>query len=281
MRGRPRWAVAFVVLAGVLVGAATASTQTQATTLRLALLPQWVVSQHRAGLGPSGAGPLRPEFRTALDRGVVERVVFSGERGVIRRDWLLRKPVRVVTGPDGLRLGARGEFDLGALRPPTGAAAWTEVDVAMRTGRPDDVLVLEIGGELGTLGQVLEAIFVLPEGGTLTELSLAPAALVTRDGVPVLQAPFGRPLARPDAAQRFRGLGGVEFLVVRSLIEVMVDAAMTPRGLADASPHWAGEWREGDRVFLRLPAATLTGAPPRVVLAWKDRVSLAPVGGDR
>jgi hypothetical protein len=279
---RVLWRTALVaVVAGVLLGALTTLAQPRSTPLRLALLPQWVVNQHRPGLGPPGAGPPRPELGLALDRGVVDRVVFGGERGAIPREWLFRKPIRIVTGPEGLGLGARGDFDLATVRPPAGPAAWTQLDVVPRTARPDDVLVLEVGGELGTLGQVLEAIIVFEEGRGPVELGLAPAALIGGAGVPVLQAPFGRPVSRPDAARRFQGTGGVEFLVIRSLVEAMVDAAVTPRGLADASPHWAGGWREADRVFLRLSGATLAATPPRVVLSWKDRVSLSPLGGDR
>ena len=154
------------------------------------------------------------------------------------------------------------------------------MDVALRSGRPDDVLVLEVGGELSTISQVLDAIFVLDDGA-VSELSLSPTALIAGTGVPVLNAPFGRPLGRPDARSRFYPAGGLAFLVVRSLVEVMVDAASTPHGLADASPHWAGEWREGDRLLVRVPHATLAAGLPSLVLSWKDRVFLEPIQSGR
>ena len=33
----------------------------------------------------------------------------------------------------------------------------------------------------------------------------------------------------------------------------------------------SGDWREGDRVFLRIPAAALAEGWPGLVLGWKDR----------
>jgi hypothetical protein len=264
-------------LAIALLVATASGAQSRPATLRLASLPQSVVTRYRAGFG--GGGALGPELRVALDRGVRDGVVFPTERGVIRRDWLVRKPIRLVPGPEAVGLGGRGDFELVAVRPPAGPAAWTEVDIAPRSGRPDDVLILEIGGELSTISQVLDAIFVL-DGG-VSELSLSPTALIARTGVPVLNAPFGRPLARPDARGRFHPGGGLAFLVVRSLVEVMVDGASTPHGMADVSPHWAGEWREGDRLLVRIPQATLGAGLPSLLLSWKDRVSLEPIESGR
>jgi hypothetical protein len=212
---------------------------------------------------------------------VSEAMVRQGTLGAVQRQLLLAKPIRAVSGPEAALLGGRGEFALAAVRPPAGAAAWTEVDVAARSDRPDDVLVLEVGGELGTVGQVLDAILVEAPGGRLVELSVEPAALIPGRGVLALPAPFGRPVTRADARTRFRSAEGLEFLVIRSLVETLVDAATTPRGRADASPHWAGEWREGDRLFVRLPAARLRAGPPRLVLSWKDRIVLGPIGEGR
>src|SRR5262249_61903235 len=59
-------------------------------TVRLALLPQWVVIQHRAGMG----GALSPDLRSALDGGVVDRNVFAWDRGRIERSALVAKGVR-------------------------------------------------------------------------------------------------------------------------------------------------------------------------------------------
>ena len=128
---------------------------------------------------------------------------------------------------------------------------------------------------------MLDAILVEGPGGRLAGLPVEPVALIAGRGVLALSAPFGRPVTRSDAGTRFRGVGGVEFLVIRSLVEAMVDATTTPRGRADASPHWAGEWREGDRLFVRLPVARLRAGPPRLVLSWRDRVVLGPIGEGR
>jgi hypothetical protein len=252
----------------VLVAPAAALAQGVPATLRVALVSEGTVSQQR-------------DLLRVLERGVVDRVVVGTGRDVISRESLLTKPIRAVGGPEAAGLGGRGEFAVVAVRPPTGAAAWTEVDVAPRGDRPDEVLVLEVGGELTTFGQVLDAILVEEPGGRLAELPVEPVALVPGRGVLALPAPFGRPVTRPDLRARFRSAGSVELLVIRSLVETMVDAATTPRGRADASPHWAGEWREGDRLFVRLPVAALRAGPPRLVLSWKDRIVLGPVGEGR
>jgi hypothetical protein len=279
-RGGPaRLVLALATSLWVLVPATDGQPRTG--SVRLALLSQWVVNQHRAGGGPSGSGEMRPEFRIALDRGVVDRVVFAAEHGAIQRESLVRKPVRVVMGPEAVALGGRGEFEMSALRPDAGVSAWTEVEVGGRSGQPDDVLVLEIGGELSTIAQVLASVFVLDGSGGIAELGLSPSALIRGDGVPVLHARFGQPVGRADARTRGRRTGGVEFLVIRSLVEVLVDAATTPRGPADASPHFAGEWREGDRVVLRVPQSRLAAGPVWIVLGWKDRILLAPLDPGR
>jgi hypothetical protein len=236
-----------------------------------------------AAAGPAGAQSAPATLRVAL---VGEAVVrqqrdLSAALGAVRPGLLLTKPIRAVSGPEAAALGGRGDFAVAAVRPPAGAAAWTEVDVAARSDRPDDVLVLEVGGELGTAGQVLDAILVEAAGGRLVEMPVEPAALIAGRGVLALSAPFGRPVTRADAGTRFRSAEGVEFLVIRSLVETLVDAATTPRGRADASPHWAGEWREGDRLFVRLPVARLRAGPPRLVLSWKDRIVLGPIGEGR
>ena len=92
-------------------GVATVAAQPAPLTIRLALVSQFVVNQHRAGT--SRERGLVPEFRTALDRGVVDRVVFVWQRGLIQRRWsLVWKPVRVLAGPDAAALGGRGQFEL-------------------------------------------------------------------------------------------------------------------------------------------------------------------------
>jgi hypothetical protein len=255
-----------LVLALVLPAAAQAPGAP--VTLRLALVSEGAVSQ-------------QADLAGALQRGVVDSAVVGAGGGTIPRASLLAKPIRAVGGPEGAGLGGRGELVVVAVRPPTRAAVWTEVDVATGSAGPDDVLVLEVGGELNTIGQVLDAIFVEEPGGRLTQLPVEPVALVGGRGVLALPAPFGRPVTRSDLRTRFRSAGSVDLLVIRSLVEVMVDAATTPRGRADASPHWAGEWREGDRLFVRLPVAALRAGPPRLALSWKDRIVLGPVGEGR
>jgi hypothetical protein len=241
-----------LILALAVPGAALA--QGAPATLRLALVSEAAVRQQRD---------------------------LPGALGSVQPGLLLTKPIRAVSGPEAAVLGGRGDFAVVAVRPPAGAAAWTEVDVVARSDQPDDVLVLQVGGEVGTVGQVLDAILVEGPGGRLAELPVEPVALIAGRGVLALSAPFGRPVTRADAGTRFRGAGGVQFLVIRSLVETLVDATTTPRGRADASPHWAGEWREGDRLLIRLPVAGLRAGPPRLVLSWKDRVVLGPIGEGR
>lgn len=250
-----------------LVGATPVAAQPAAVPVRLASVTEWAVARHRAG-----EGELLPEFRTALDAGVVDRVVFAWQRGVIQRRSLVLKPIRVVAGPEGEALGARGDFQVRAVRPPEGPAAWTTVEVVPLTGRPDDVLVLEVGGELGNAAQVLETL-ALASGSGWQALPLVRRALVSAPGVPVIQAYFGRPVSLP-AGVTFQGTEQVGFLVVRSPIEVRVNGAVTANGLADLAPvrDAHGDWREGDRVLVRMPLAGLRAGAPAIVLGWKDRV---------
>jgi len=272
--GHMAWGRAWVVL-GVLAGGAAAlsvaGAQPQAAVVRLALVSQWTIDQHRAAMWAGSAPGGSPELRAALEGGVVDRLVFSWQRGVIQRETLVPKPVRVLVGPEAEALGGRGKFQFLGVRPPTGRDAWTEVAVAPGTGGAADVLVLEVGGELNTLRQVLETLLVGAPDGSLRSLPLARRAVVAGDGVPVLREPFGRPVVVPGAPAMFRGASGVEFLVVRSQIETRVNGDTTTNGLADLAPFAAGEWREGDRVFVRVPAAALRAGVPAIVLGWKDR----------
>jgi hypothetical protein len=251
-------AATLVVVA--LIGAVAA--QPAVPPLRLALLSQWVVIHH---------SPASPEFAAALDAGVVDGPVFAWQGGRIPRSAFVEKPIRVLPPPEASQLGGRGEFQITAIRPPAGPTAWTEVEVAPRTGLPGDELVLEIGGELNTVNQVLARLFVRGPDGRLEELPLARRAVLSRPGVPVIAAPFGHPVAATEAAS-FRGIHGVEFLVVRSPIETIVDGSVTPSGPADVSPFQGGEWREADRVYVRMPLATLRAGAAPTVLVWKDRV---------
>jgi hypothetical protein len=49
------------------------------------------------------------------------------------------------------------------------------------------------------------------------------------------------------------------------------NAGRTVNGFADIVTLGGGDWREGDRVFLRIPAAALDRGLPGLVFGWKDR----------
>jgi hypothetical protein len=257
-----------VVLAG---GARSAAAQSP-VVLRLALLSQWTVDQHRAGWGTAPGSPMRPDFAAALRDGVRDGLVFRWQHGAIQRGSLVLKPIRVVSGEEAQTLGGRGAFELGEVRPPRGRAAWTEIEVRPRSAAPDGVLVLEVGGEIYTIRQVLASLFVVPSAGEPRELRLVQPALRPGTGVPVVQARFGLPVTRPDAAGLFQGGDAAGFLVVRSEVQTITENVQTTNGPADLSPVDGGAWREGDRVFLRVPLATLQQGAPAVVLGWKDRI---------
>jgi hypothetical protein len=264
-----------VVLAAVVTTPWIVAGQSGSPAIRLALLPQWSISQHRTG---GASAPVRAELRTALDGGVVDRPVFWWQRGMIQRSALAWKPVRVLPAAQASVLGGRGEFELGPVRPPAGSAAWTEVEVRPRSAGAGDVLVLEVGGELNTITQVLNALFLQSSDGGFQELRLVPRAAVGAPGVPVAQVPFGQIPAEPAA---FRGQDGIEFFVARSRIENLPDADTTTAGPADKAMTNVGDWREADRVFIRIPAARLQGGAPAMVLAWKDRTLKSdPDGGN-
>jgi hypothetical protein len=280
VRSRTGRRLAIVVLAGVLgIGGALSAVraQTPPGVVRLALVPQWVIQQHRAGVV---GGPLSSVLREALDGGVVDRTVYSWQRGVIQRQALVAKPIRVVPHDEAAALGGRGRFALGAVRPPTGRAAWTEVEIT-RAGSDahDDVVVLEVGGERNTVTQVLETLLVAEPGRGLTEVALARTALVAGSGVPVVTAYFERPL--PAAmAQRFREEAGMGILVARSPLWDVRNGDRTSSGPADTVPYSGGDWREGDRVFLRIPVAALDRGVPGLVLGWKDRTLQTDPNGE-
>lgn len=256
-----RWLLAGAVVAG-LTGPAPADAEESPSTLRLALVSQWVVRQHHGAL---------PALRQALDGGVVDRTVFQWQRGRIQRAALVDKPVRVLAGPVVAALGGRGEFELGAIRPPSGSAAWTEVDVVPRGAGADGVAVLEIGAERNTVGQVLETLLVAEPGGGFRPVGLARVALFPGDGVPVVSIPSGEPLAVPGGPGRFRDVGGMALLVARSPVAAVVNGGITAGGPADVAGPGPDDWRQGDRVFVRVPAAVLRAGAPPIVLGWKDR----------
>ncbi len=272
-------AAALSVLALLAIGPLIARAQTAPLTVRLALLPQWSVNQHRGGASWGPRGPVTPDFRTALDGGVVDRPVFWWQRGAIQRSALAWKPIRILTASDAAALGGRGAFELVAVRPPAGATAWTQVEVASRGALPGDILVLEVGGELNTITQVLETVLLMPADGAIQEVPLTRRALVSGPGIPVVTVQFGVPPAVPLTA--FGGAGGLDFLVARSPIESLTNGDTTTLGPADRATTNVGDWREADRVFIRVPAAGLQAGVPGVVLVWKDRtLKPDPDGGE-
>jgi hypothetical protein len=250
---------------GVGVGESPAPAQPSPSVVRLALLQQWMIHQHRAGRG------LNPALRDAVEKGVVDRTVFSWQRGVLQREALVRKPIRLVPDDEAAALGGRGRFTLVGVRPPGGQAAWTEVEVSRAQPGPADVFLLEIGGERNTMTQVLETLIVVDPARGLVELPLARAALIAGGGVLVVPALFEQPL--PAAmAQRFRPEAGMDLLVARSPLWDIRNGAQTSSGPADTAPlDGSGDWREGDRLFLRISAAALERGLPGLVLGWKDR----------
>jgi hypothetical protein len=264
--------VVSLLLAGGLLAPGASSVGAQdSAVLRLASLPQWVTDQH----------PVAGALRAAVDGGVVDRVVLWWQRGVIQRDMLVGKPVRVLSQAEAEPLGGRGEFQGGALLWPSAQGAWARFTVRSATARPDDIVVIEVGGEINTLRQVLSRLFVAGGSAGLDELPLVRRALIEAPGVPVITWPFGRPVTGPEAGRWFAGPGGLEFLVVRSPGAVIENGATTTNGRADRSISTVDDWREGDRVLVRVAWQALRAGVPGVVLAWKDRTPKGdPDGAD-
>ena len=90
----------FLAAALGITGAFPGHAQTPARVVRVALLPQWMIQQHRS----------LPALSEAIEGGVVDRTVYAWQRGVIQRQALVSKPIRVV--PDPAPLGGRGRFDI-------------------------------------------------------------------------------------------------------------------------------------------------------------------------
>jgi hypothetical protein len=262
-----RWrGIGWLLVLGVVAAAAALARAQGGAVLRVALVPQWVLDQHRAGAAGS-RGALVPAFRSALDAGVVDRVVFWWQRGAIQRQLLVRKPVRVLAGPEAEALGGRGEFRLGAVRSPGGPSAWTEVEVVPQTDRPTDVAILEIGGELGTIRQVVQTILVTTPDGALVELPLSVRPWRPGEVSPVVRTPL--PASRcaasssraPEASRSWWS----------SPVEVIVGGRVAQRpGGRRGIGQRLGDWREGTGCSSasRWPSS---GTAPALVLGWKDR----------
>ncbi len=253
------------VMAGLwLSSARTVPAQGPSSALRVALLAEWAIIHNRAAGGSA-------ELAQLLDHGVVDRTVFAWQRGVLPRQVILAKPIRALPEPEAAPLGGRGRWELAAVRPPAGGSAWTEIDVRALSGHPDDVLILEIGGERNTGTQVLETLLIRGADGRLESRPLALPALFPGRGVAVIRSAFERPVPARAAARFAPVAGGVDMLVVRSLVETVRNGDVTANGPADTAPFGGGDWREGDRVLLRVTAAALAVGAPALVLGWKDR----------
>jgi hypothetical protein len=252
--------LAFVVSLSLGALGGTGALAQDTVTVRLASLAQWVLEQH---------GTATPALVRALEAGVRDRAVFWWQRGRIARSSLAPKGVRLLVGEEAQALGGRGDPRPVALEYPRGSSAWTTVTLAGPGA--DDRAILEIGGEMNTVRQVLETFAVLGSDGALVRVALSVPSLVPSPGIPVTRRlPGPLPAGLPFGPVP----GGIEVAVVRSTVDAVPDGAVTPGGLADAAPHpgqGSGDWREADRVLLRVPLAPAT-APVAIVLGWKDRV---------
>lgn len=273
-----RWVGSFAGLC-VLWSVGTATAQ-EPVTVRLAFLSQWVINTQQVSGSPLQERRLPPSFAAALDNGVTPSVVFAWQRGRIQRSALLVKPFRVLSAAEAAPLGGRGDFVLGSVEPPGEGSAWTVVHIVPVRADPDGVLVLEVGGDRNTITQLIETILVEERPGAFREQRLGARALVEgTDRVTVVRVPFERPVTLAAAAGLFRGTGDLGFLVARSFVDTVPRGEVTPNGSADVS-SWTGDWREGDRVFLRAPLTALRRERASVVLAWRDRTLRDDPGGD-
>jgi len=256
-----------VALLVVGVPARDGRPQPAVATVRLAFVWQRILDWNDLGPGMPARGPAGNQFARTLEHGVVDRPTFEWDRDHLARSTLLLKPVRVVSGAEAAALGGRGQFALVAVRPPGRASAWTEVVLAPESSANDGVLVLEVGGEVAEVAQVLESVLLAPTEGEVERLSVASRG---RPGVPVIRVAKRLPIPATDQPD-FRGADGVAFLVARSPVDVLSDAAITPSGRADLAWDPTTDWRVGDRLVIRIPIARLRTSAPGIVLGWKDR----------
>jgi hypothetical protein len=263
------WILPPLVVALLVVGTPPRGglAQPDPASVRLALMWQRVLDWNDLGPGTTAQGPAADQFARALEHGVVNGPTFEWDRDHIARSSLLLKPIRVVSGAEATALGGRGEFALVAVRPPAGTSAWTEVLVASGGPGDDAVLVLEVGGEVSAVAQILESVLLVPAGGGVERLFTASRG---RPGVPVIRVARGQPIPSSAGSDPW-GADGVAFLVARSPVEVLRDGTTTPSGRADLATDPTTDWRVGDRLFIRVPLARLRTSAPAIVLAWKDR----------
>ena len=212
-----------------------------------------------------------PSFAEGLERGVTSSVVFAWQRGRIQRSSLVAKPIRVLSASEAAPLGGRGEFRLADLEPPREASAWTVARIAPVREDPDGVLVLEIGGNLNTINQLVETILVEDRAGEFRELRLGLRAVVDDpERVTVIRPPAGSLEGLAGAVGLFHGTGDLGFLVARSPGDAVPRGTVTSNGVADVG-IWTGDWREVDRVFMRVSLAALRRDRTSIVLGWRDR----------
>jgi hypothetical protein len=191
------------------------------------------------------------------------------------------KPIRALGGDEAVSLGGRGETRITSIQSPVGGSAWTEVKVGWTGSGADGTAVVEVGGDLDTITQVLETVLVMEGPARFREQRLGYRALLgPKDHVSVVHVPFRQPVVVAGARELFYGRGGAEFLVARSQVDYVANGTVTANGPADVSP-WIGDWREGDRLLIRLSLEALQRGPVSVVLGWKDRVLRDDPKGDR
>ena len=221
-------------------GAAVPShAQAPPPVVRLALLPQWVIQQHRS----------LPALAEAIEGGVVDRTVFAWQRGVIQRQALVSKPIRVVPEPGAPRRPR-------AVRPhgapadrPGGLDGDRGPPVEPRA--PTTCSSSRSGASATRSRRSSRRCWSRSPGGRWPRYRwLAPPSCAGA-GVPVVASTFDAPLP-PAMAQRFRQEAGLDLLVVRSPALGRANGDQTSSGRADTVPFGGGDWREGDRVFLRI-----------------------------
>ena len=126
---RRRLAFGGLLAGGSLILATTVFVHAQGgtgTTVRFAFVPRVVSTQFTNG----------PDFRAALDRGVVDRGVFFWQHGLIERSSLVLKPIRLVVGAEAESLGGRASSSWGPSGGRRGRRPGWRSRSPTRRGRP-------------------------------------------------------------------------------------------------------------------------------------------------